>query len=81
MRERLLSLSDSLELERVKMLSDEVFVLARVIDNSVRKDDNYITIDKGRSDGVVQGMGVFDSRGVVGVVNMAGSHYSVVLPW
>ncbi len=80
LRERLLSLSDSLELERVKMLSDEVFVLARVIDNSVRKDDNYITIDKGRSDGVVQGMGVFDSRGVVGVVNMAGSHYSVVLP-
>lgn len=79
LRERLLSLSDSLELERVSQ-GESVFTVARVIDNSVRKDDNFITIDKGRSDGVDQGMGVFDSRGVIGVVEVAGSHYSVVLP-
>ena len=79
LRERLLSLSDSLELDMVSR-EEGLFTIARVIDNSVRKDDNFITIDKGRSDGVDQGMGVFDSRGVIGVVGVAGSHYSVVLP-
>ncbi|MBR4842758.1 MAG: rod shape-determining protein MreC [Bacteroidaceae bacterium] len=79
LRERLYAVSDSIETE--KATSGEcVFIIARVIDNSVRKDDNYITINKGCSDGVEQGMGVFDSRGVIGVVELAGSRYSLVLP-
>ena len=79
LRERLSMFSDSLELEGLTA-EGSAFTIARVIDNSVRKDDNYITIDKGLSDGLEQGMGVFDSRGVIGVVEIAGSRYSVVLP-
>lgn len=61
-------------------LSSQSTIVARVIDNSVRKDDNYITIDRGVTDGVMPEMGVYDSHGVVGVVMVAGEHYSVVLP-
>ena len=71
LRERLISLTDSAEF-RTLTKPDGVFAIARVIDNSVRKDDNFITIDKGSSHGVQQGMGVFDSRGVIGVVRYAG---------
>ncbi len=55
-------------------------VLARVIDNSIRKDDNYITIDRGTVDGLEKGMGVYNARGVIGVVMLAGSRNSIVLP-
>lgn len=55
-------------------------VLARVIDNSIRKDDNYITIDRGTVDGLEKGMGVYNARGVIGVVMLAGNRNSIVLP-
>lgn len=53
---------------------------ARVIDNSIRKDDNYITLNRGSLDGLREGMGVYDSNGVVGVVMLVGKRYSIVLP-
>lgn len=53
---------------------------AKVIGNSVNKLENYITIDKGSSDGVTPDMGVVCSQGVVGIVSTVSEHYSVVLP-
>lgn len=55
-------------------------VTARVVDNSIRRDDNYITINRGRRDGVNNGMGVYDSNGVVGIVAITGNNYSIVMP-
>lgn len=68
--------------EQMEMLlsNPEQTVLARVIDNSTRHDDNFVTIDRGTIDGVEEGMGVYDSHGAVGVVMIAGSRYSIVLP-
>ncbi len=85
LRERLWQYeSDSAFMEREQletMLSNpEQTVLARVIDNSTRYDDNYMTIDRGTIDGVENGMGVYDSNGTVGIVMIAGSRYSIVLP-
>lgn len=76
----LVEVADSQLVHTADALSSEYIVAARVIDNSVRKDDNYITINKGRLDGLAQGMGVFNADGVVGVVMLTGRHYSVVLP-
>ena len=80
LRSLLYELTDSQYVETERSLSSRGVVVARVIDNSVRKDDNYITIDRGRRDGIAQGMGVYNSDGVVGTVMAVGYKYAVVMP-
>ncbi|MBR4810284.1 MAG: rod shape-determining protein MreC [Bacteroidaceae bacterium] len=80
LRSLLYELTDSQNVEKAAVMSSEGVIAARVIDNSVRRDDNYITINKGQRDGIAQGMGVYSPDGVVGVVMVAGSRYSVVMP-
>lgn len=53
---------------------------AEVINNSLNRADNYITLNKGYKDGIRPEMGVINGKGVVGIVYMASSHYSVVIP-
>ena len=53
---------------------------AKVVSNTVNRRDNLITIDRGLADGVHTDMGVVSGLGLVGVVYMAGEHYSIVLP-
>lgn len=52
---------------------------ANVINNSVAKPKNFITIDKGTSDGILPEMGVVDQNGVVGIVSVAGVHSARVI--
>lgn len=59
---------------------DYRLIPAKVIDNSISKPDNLITINKGRADGVEPDMGVASGNGIVGIVYMASEHYAVVLP-
>jgi rod shape-determining protein MreC len=54
------------------------FIEAKVINNSVNRRNNYITIDRGTLQGVAKGMGVICSSGLVGKVVFAGEHLSVV---
>jgi rod shape-determining protein MreC len=61
-------------------LSRYELIPARVVNNSVHRMDNLITIDKGSVDGVKTDMGVACGTGVVGVVYLTSDHYSVVLP-
>lgn len=72
---------DSMEIQRLK--DSPVFaydlIKANVINNSLAKTDNYITIDRGKNDGVRPDMGVVDANGVVGIVYMTSDHYAVVL--
>lgn len=51
---------------------------ARVINNSTNRFKNYLTLNKGREDGVLPGMGVIGNTGVVGKVKSVSDHYSVV---
>ena len=53
---------------------------AKVISSSIIKDENYIVIDKGSADGIKPEMGVVGGGGVVGVVYITNTHYSLVLP-
>ena len=55
------------------------FIVANVINNSVHRPANYITIDKGSADGVEVEMGVIDHSGVVGTISNVGPHYSRVI--
>ena len=55
------------------------FVIASVINNSVIRPHNYITIDKGKADGIAPEMGVMDQNGVVGVTNVVSDHHARVI--
>lgn len=55
------------------------FVVAPVINNSISRTHNYITIGKGSLDGIRPEMGVVDRNGVVGIVNTVGPHASRVI--
>lgn len=55
------------------------YLSARVINNSVNKQHNYITLDKGREDGVAPEMGVVSGKGIVGVVRGVSDHFSTAI--
>ena len=63
-----------------RFLSDFKLINAKVVSNSLDKEENFITIDKGSWDGVRKDMGVACGNGIVGVVYLVGTHYSIVLP-
>jgi rod shape-determining protein MreC len=50
---------------------------ARVVANSLRFSQNYLTLHKGAKDGIKPGMGVFNSQGIVGRVKSVSENYSV----
>lgn len=52
---------------------------ARVINNSVNKQKNFLTLDRGSRHGVTNGMGVASADGVVGVVVGVSRNYSSVM--
>lgn len=53
---------------------------AQVVNSSINKQLNYITINKGRGEGIEPEMGVVNTRGLVGIVKDVSEHFSTVLP-
>ncbi len=56
------------------------FVPTRIVHNSVYKQYNYITLDKGKKDGVFRDMGVISDQGLVGIVLESSNNFSTVIP-
>ena len=52
---------------------------AKVIKNSVIREKNLITLNKGSKEGIVQDMGVISDKGVVGVVEKTSDHFTTVI--
>ena len=59
-----------------------LFILLEIISLTLvyRNNAYYITVNKGRKDGVEPDMGVVSERGVVGIVSTVSDHFSVVIP-
>ncbi|MBW7869576.1 MAG: rod shape-determining protein MreC [Flavobacteriia bacterium] len=55
------------------------FLPVEIISNSVMKDHNFITINKGSRQGIRKGMGVISANGVVGYVLKTSDNYSRVM--
>lgn len=72
--------ANSWHIEQVLRSKHYTLVSGQVVQNSISKRDNLITIDRGSADGVKQDMGVVSGNGIVGVVYMVGPHYSIVMP-
>ena len=56
-----------------------VFTAPKVISNSVNKQLNYITLNKGSRQGIKPDMGIIDADGVVGVITNVSLNYSTGL--
>ena len=54
------------------------YIPSVVIHSTYSKANNYITINTGSSQGIKRGMGVFSSKGIVGVVHNVSTHFSVI---
>ena len=71
---------DQQERKGLDSLSRYQLIPAKVVSNELDKNDNLMTIDKGKADGVEVGMGVACGRGVVGVTYLVSDHYTIVIP-
>ena len=76
---RLDSLAEVEAIQRVQRAGYRISP-AQVIDKSINKMDNYLTLDRGTNDGVEPEMGVMGIDGVVGIVYKCTEHYSLVMP-
>jgi rod shape-determining protein MreC len=56
------------------------YVPARVVNNSVFKQYNYMTLDKGKKQGVFRDMGVISGGSLVGIVLESSNNFSTVIP-
>lgn len=81
---------DSIEVEKMSVfLRDSLrvdtaryhysFVPANVINNSIVAEDNMLTLDRGKHDGVQPNLGVIGSEGVVGIVRNVSDRYATVM--
>ena len=52
------------------------YIPARIINNSIYKKDNFIVINKGKLDGVKNGMGIITNNGIIGIINSTSDNYS-----
>ena len=76
---------------RIKILPDSVFsavneldpefrfISARVINNSVNKPSNYITLNKGSKHGIYPDQGIISTNGIVGVITHVSESFSMGL--
>ncbi|MFV0591068.1 MAG: rod shape-determining protein MreC [Draconibacterium sp.] len=64
---------------RVSSDSTFHFIAARVINNSVNRQQNYITLNRGRKHGVKPDQGIISSEGIVGIVTSVSESYSMGL--
>ena len=54
------------------------YIVAKVINNSVNRSNNYITINRGSRQGIAKGMGVICNLGIVGKVVYVSDHFAVI---
>lgn len=70
---------DSLLRDSLKRLQKFVFLPAKVVNNSVSQENNYITLEKGALQGVKKDMAVTGPDGIVGRVVLVSDNFSKVM--
>jgi rod shape-determining protein MreC len=56
------------------------FVPSRIVHGGVYKQYNYLTLDRGKKDGVFKDMGVISEQGMVGIVLESSQNFATVIP-
>ncbi|MCH7397505.1 rod shape-determining protein MreC [Belliella sp. DSM 107340] len=70
--------STFIQLDSILMAKFE-FKGAKVINNSIRLNQNHLTLNKGEKHGIKPGMGVFNGQGVVGRVKGVSKNFATVI--
>lgn len=65
--------------QKKDVLQQFTYIAAEVVKNSIARQDNYLTINRGSNHGIKQGMGVISPDGVVGIVTNVTPHFSQVM--
>ena len=84
LRNEIAQLKNRLESNR-GTLSDSIggakytFTTARVINNSINKQNNYLTLNAGSNEGIQREMGVITKDGIVGIVASVTKNFSTVI--
>ncbi len=65
---------------QMELLNRYKLVSASVVNSTLDRHDNLLTINRGAADGIEPDMGVVCGLGIVGVTYMVGEHYTVVMP-
>jgi len=55
------------------------YITAKVINNSINKRNNYLTLNKGSLNGIRSEMGLLSSNGIVGIVKDVSPHYATAM--
>ncbi len=55
------------------------YIPATIIKSGTNSQHNYIILDKGSEDGVVENSGIITSKGVIGIVDAVSKHYSFAI--
>lgn len=71
--------TDVLVLDSLKYNQKYSYTSAKVINNNYRKNNNYLTIDRGSNSGVEPDLGVINSKGIVGITKSVSNNYATVL--
>ena len=56
------------------------YLSAKVVNKTVNKQFNFLTLDRGRKQGVAENMAVVGAEGIVGVVYSVSEHFATVMP-
>ena len=67
-----------LRIEDEAIISQYEYLDAKVINNSTEWLNNFITINKGTTNGIEPGMGVINQHGVIGKIQSVSKHYAVL---
>lgn len=79
LRNRLSVIINQSDTVLIEQESNYYYRSAKVVSNSVSRQNNYILINKGENDSIVPEMGVISSNGVVGIVIGTSSNYAYLM--
>jgi rod shape-determining protein MreC len=69
---------DSTVIDSTKYQQKYTFTTAKIINNNYAKEFNFLTIDKGESQGIKKEMAVINSKGIIGITDNSSGSYARV---
>ena len=78
-QDKLVSQNSSKEIDTASFNQKYSYISAKVINNNYRKNNNYLTIDKGKSNHLQTDLGVINSKGIIGITKSVSKKYATVL--
>ncbi len=70
---------DSSVIDTINYYQKFKYISAKVVNNEYRNNNNYLTLNKGSTNGVSSDLGVINTKGVVGITRSVSNRYTTVL--